>query len=82
MGLLKKIFRKEAKPKESVVEKSAKQKDIKIQLDAVFKDKRNKVCKLCENTISDSDRYSKQGGYFWHKKCWIKTKKIAMKNHF
>lgn len=82
MGIFNKIFKKEGKKKESFVEKSNKQKEIKSQLDAVFKDKRNKVCKLCEDPITDSERYTKQGGYFWHPKCWNKTKAIAMKNNF
>lgn len=82
MGILKKIFNKEPEKKESFNEKSAKQKEVKNQLDAVFKDKRNKVCKMCESHIADTDRYSKQGGYFWHKKCWSKAKALAIKNHF
>jgi len=77
MGMLKKLFKKSEEPTAKFSERMDKTKQIKNQLDAVFKDKRNKVCKLCEGPISDEERYTKQGGYFWHKKCWNKAKSMA-----
>lgn len=76
MTLFKKLFKKvEQRP--DITEKLQKQREVKKQLDSVFKDKRNKVCKLCEDPILETERYAKQGGYFWHPACWNKAKAIA-----
>ena len=74
-----KLFKKKTIEYSSILEKQQKQNAIKKQLDSIFRDKHNKVCKLCENPIATKDVWSKQGGYFWHKSCWNKAKKIAIK---
>ena len=70
------IFKKE-KPREQITEKIDKERKVKNQLDALFKDKKNKVCKSCEKPIFEMDKYTKQGGYFWHKKCWNSAKAMV-----
>jgi hypothetical protein len=80
MGILKKIFNKKEKSSPSYIENSQKQKEVSMQLNAVFKNKKNKVCKLCEKPILDTEKYAKQGGYFWHRTCWSKAKAMAKKD--
>jgi hypothetical protein len=40
----------------------------------------NNECSICHNVIGQ-DRYSKQGGQIYHKKCFKQFKKISLGNN-
>ena len=79
MGVLKKIFRKTTEETITISEDITNEKKAKADINALFKNKNQKICRGCEKLIRSDDGFTKQGGYFWHRPCWKNAKKMTYK---
>jgi len=72
MKWLKKLFRKKQKEtQEEIVEEP---RDVQVQ--EVPKTK-ERECEICHEEILQDERYTKQQGHYYHKKCWKLAEKMA-----
>ena len=79
MKIFNKLFKKNKDVLVQTKQQVSSQETIEPQSDTIFKNKHNKVCKYCRNSITPTEGYTKQGGYFWHRKCWINAKRSISK---